>query len=267
MTRRCFFVQRIDSDACLVDLSPQASHHLENVLRLKAGEGIEIRDGLGNAWSGEIAEIKKGRVAVRLLGKQDRSVFESPIEITLALGLARSDIMDLVVRQATELGIYRVAAFRAVRSQYGLAGKQAQKKIERWSKIAREAMCQCGRTRMPAIAVFDNLEEFLLSLCKKDVGGEILKIFALERKSNLGLRLVHESTPRCAEILTAIGPEGGWDDSEISSLMNAGFESIHLGPRILRYETAAIALVSSIQLFWGDLGEAKEKEGDEDEMH
>jgi 16S rRNA (uracil1498-N3)-methyltransferase len=99
------------------------------------------------------------------------------------------------------------------------------------------------------------------------VGGEILKIFALERKSHRGLRLLCESTPQYAEILAAIGPEGGWDDSEISSLMNAGFESIHLGPRILRYETAAIALVSSIQLLWGDLGGAKGKEGDEDEMH
>jgi 16S rRNA (uracil1498-N3)-methyltransferase len=267
MTRKCFFVQKIDPDAGTVDLSPEASHHLENVLRFKAGERIEIRDGLGSAWTGEIAEIKKGRVAVRLLGKRDGSVFESSMEVSLLLGLARTDIMDLVIRQATELGIYRIAAFRAARSQYGLTGMQAGKKIERWSKIAREAVCQCGRTRMPEIAIFDNLEDLLLSLNEGDVSGELLKIVALERESQQDLRVLRESKPHYAGISAAIGPEGGWDDSEISRLIKAGFESVHLGPRILRYETAAIALISSIQLLWGDLGETKEREGDEDEMH
>jgi len=84
---------------------------------------------------------------------------------------------------------------------------------------------------------------------------------------NLGLRSLRESRPQCARIVAAIGPEGGWDDSETARLLNAGFESVHLGPRILRFETAAIALVSSIQLLWGDLGETQKKEGDKDEMH
>ena len=75
-------------------LSPEASHHVENVLRLKAGDRIEVRDGLGNAWLGEISGLKKGAVGVRLLEERDMSVLESPVDISLALGLARSDLMD-----------------------------------------------------------------------------------------------------------------------------------------------------------------------------
>jgi 16S rRNA (uracil1498-N3)-methyltransferase len=267
MTRRCFFVQRIDPYAECVNLSPQASHHLEHVLRLKAGDRIEIRDGLGNAWQGEISELNKGNVAVRLLGEREFSVLESPVDVTLALGLARSDIMDLVVRQATETGVSRVIAFRAARSQYGLSGRQAEKKLQRWSKIAAEAMCQCGRSRLPEIVVFENLDEFLRQLPERGVGGETLKLFARERESNRDLGSLRESWPECARILATIGPEGGWDDSEVLRLINAGFESVHLGPRLLRFETAAIGLISSIQLLWGDWGGTQEKEGDKDEMH
>jgi len=270
MTRRCFFVPRIDSDAGCVKLSPQVSHQLGNVLRLKAGDLIELRDGLGNAWVGEISELKKGSAAVRLLEERDLPGFESPMKVTLALGLARSDLMDLVVRQATETGVCRLAAFRAARSQYGPAGRQVEKIVERWSRIAAEAMCQCGRSRMPELSVFHDLDEFLLSLPERGARGEgleALRIFARERGSNLGLCSLRESRPECSEVLAAIGPEGGWDDSEASKLTEAGFESVHLGPRILRFETAAIALVSSIQLLWGDFGETQEKEGDKDEMH
>lgn len=267
MTRRCFYVQKIDPDAGCVNLSPQSSHHLENVLRLKAGDRVEIRDGLGNAWMGEISELKRGNTTVRLLEEKDSSLFESPVEVLLAVGLARSDLMDLVVRQATETGVCRLAVFRAARSQYGLAGRQADKKLERWSKIAAEAMCQCGRSKIPELAVFQDLDEFLRSSTEGGGGSETLKIFARERESNVSLRSVRESRPLCVRIVAAIGPEGGWDDSETARLLNAGFESVHLGPRILRFETAAIALVSSIQLLWGDLGETQKKEGDKDEMH
>lgn len=267
MTRRCFFVQRIDPGVGSIHLSLEASHHVENVLRRRVGDRIEIRDGFGNGWVGEISELKKGSVAVRLLAQQGLQVSESPVNIMLALGLARSEVMDLAVRQATENGVCRLIAFRAARSRYGLTGRQADKKIERWSKIAAEAMCQCGRGKMPEIALFPGLDEFLRSLTEKEMGDETLKIFAWERGMGACLSSFRESRPRCSHIVAAIGPEGGWEDSEASRLTGAGFASIHLGPRILRFETAAVALISSIQLLWGDLGQAQEKEGHENEMH
>jgi 16S rRNA (uracil1498-N3)-methyltransferase len=265
MTRKCFFVQRIDADAESVDLSPRASHHAEHVLRLRAGDRIELRDGEGEAWSGEIAAIKKGLVSVRLTGRQDCSILESPLHLTLALGLARSDIMDMVVRQATELGVSRLAVFRAARSQYGLAGSRAEKTKERWSKIAREAICQCGRTKVPQIDIFEDTDSFVGSFGPR-AEENILKIFAREHDALESLEGLIRAKPRCFEIVAAIGPEGGWDDPEISFLMDSGFIPVRLGPRILRFETAAIALVSTVQLLWGDMGETKGK-GVDNEVH
>jgi len=292
MSRKCFLVQGIEPGTEFIDLSPEASHHLENVLRLRAGETVELRDGQGNAWAGEIARIGKKTVSVRVLGKLDFPLVEPPIEITLALGLAKADVMDLVVRQATEMGVAGLAIFRAARSQYTVLGKNAEKKAGRWSKIAGEAVCQCGRTRAPRIALHEDLDDFLGSLAPvagsmasgpgpsagprnsgslnsspvPSVSG-VLKVFGLEGEKDRGLESLKRSHPSCGVVLAAIGPEGGWEHSEVNKLVSAGFSPVHLGPRILRFETAAVALISSIQLLWGDFGEAGRKENYENEMH
>ncbi|MHC1727413.1 MAG: 16S rRNA (uracil(1498)-N(3))-methyltransferase [Syntrophobacteraceae bacterium] len=260
MTGRCFFTPGIELDAETVELPPQASHHLEHVLRLKRGDRVELRDGAGNAWEAEVSEIKKGRTVVRMLGNLDPAVFEPFIQIILVLGLARSDTMDMVVRQAVELGVSGLIAFRTARSQYGLTGHQVEKKKERWSRIAVEAICQCGRTKKPRIDIFEDLDHFLTWACGETGPEEgILRIVAREREAGESLRQLHEKSPSCTGVLAAIGPEGGWESSETARLANAGFNAVRLGPRILRFETAAVALISSIQLLWGDMGDAKGK--------
>lgn len=255
----------------VVDLSREASHHLQNVLRLKPGETVEVRDGRGNAWKAEIARIHRGCASLRLVAPLDLSFFESPLKITLALAHVRSDIMDMVVRQATEIGVAKLVAFRAARSQYSLARERAEKKVARWSKIAREAVCQCGRTRAPEIEVFEDLDRLIVALApggalpeEVEQGGEVaaLKLFALEGEREQSLDTLKNIRRCCKEVQAVIGPEGGWDDLEIVKLIGAGFHPIRLGPRILRFETAAVALVSSIQLLWGDFGEAGQKEGE-----
>lgn len=266
MSRKCFFSQGIGPATETVELSAEESHHLDNVLRLGIGEAVEIRDGLGNAWAGEIAGKGRKNVSVRVTGKLDIPHREPRLDITLALGIARSDLMDIAVRQATEMGVKRLAVFRAARSQYALSGRIIEKKVGRWVKIAREAMCQCGRTLVPDIAVFEDTNGFLAANTEEK-GGGALKIFALEGERNRSLELLRGSRPVCDHVVAAVGPEGGWDRPEIEGLMNAGFQPVHLGPRILRFETAAVAVVSSIQLLWGDFGEMERKEKDENEMH
>jgi 16S rRNA (uracil1498-N3)-methyltransferase len=160
------------------------------------------------------------------------------------------------------MGVMRLAVFRARRSQYGLNGKQAEKKKERWVKIAAEAICQCGRVRVPEVEIIEDLDAFLVSFEARDGNaGQTLKMFALERGSGTGLvELRHRMEPEIQSVLAFIGPEGGWDGGESSSLIGAGFTPVSLGPRTLRLETAAVALVSSIQLLWGDM---RGKQGDE----
>jgi len=236
MARRCFFVQKVEPGAEIVNLSAEVSRHLESVLRLKAGETVEIRDGLGHAWTGEIARIHKGSAAVRLVGPLDASFLESPLDVTLALGFTRSDIMDLVVRQATEMGVARMAAFRAARSQYALAGVRAGKMVGRWLKIAAGRL-QCGWTECPksrSSRTWTVLSVLFRPVPRAGAGSCNL---ALEGERNRGLDRVKAER---ASVLRDPGrnrTQGGWDDSEMLRLIGAGFHPIHLGPRILRFET------------------------------
>lgn len=258
MTRRCFFVPEVASQKRIFDLPAPLSRQLDSVLRARVGESIELLDAQGTAWECIITGMGRGRVSVSLVGKLDRPVRESPLVITLGVGIARSDRMDLIVRQATEMGVFRLAVFRAARSQYGLSAKSAEKKRERWTKIAMEAMCQCGRARSPEIEIFDNLGRFLNSFeTEESSGGPALKIFALEREEcGDPWSLRKEAGADIHRVLAVIGPEGGWDEVERSAFIGAGFKPVSLGPRTLRLETAAVALISSIQLLWGDMGKA-----------
>ena len=232
---------------------------MESVLRAKPGESIELLDAQGSAWQFLITGISRGKVSVSLVGRLDRPERESPLAITLGVAIARPDTMDLVVRQATEMGVLQLAVFRAARSQYGYSeksGRTAEKKKERWFKIASEAVCQCCRTRVPETEIFDDLTHFLTSVEGEEVvRPHTLKIFALEHESCSGfLTLRAQMGPDISRVLAVLGPEGGWDKTESSALIEAGFTPVSLGPRILRVETAAVALISSIQLQWGDMG-------------
>ncbi len=252
MTRSCFFVSEISQDSGEFDLPQPLSRQLDSVLRVRAGETIELLDGRGEAWECLITAIRRGSVRVRVIGKLDGPARESNLSVTLGVGIARPDTMDLIVRQATELGVGRLAVFRAARSQYG----PAEKKKERWGKIASEAVCQCGRRLPPEIILFEDLAHFLAG-CEADPAGGSLRIFAREREPGAGPKNLAERWKNAAisRVTAALGPEGGWESPECSALIDAGFEPVSLGPRILRMETAVVALISSIQLLWGDMGE------------
>ncbi len=252
MTRKCFFVDRIDPAEDVVTIGDKTAHHIETVLRLKPGDSIELRDGRGNAWPAVIERVGPQAVQARIAGRK-RPEAESPLDVTLALAYARSDRMELALRQATEMGAHRFIAFRAERSQYGLAGGQAARRKERWEKIAREALCQCRRAILPEIHVLGGVAHFLsetASILHND--GESLKVVASEDESEESLLTLWSRFPNIKRVIGVIGPEGGWTNDEASQFVEAGFVKVRIGPRILRLETAAIALLASVQLLWGD---------------
>lgn len=254
MTRKCFFIDEIDSNADIATLRGQTAHHVDKVLRLKAGDSVELRDGLGNGWLGVIARVEGGAVHVQLVERQAVRT-ESPLELTLGLGLGRADRMDLAVRQATELGAQRFVAFRAARSQYGLPGVQADKRRERWMRIAREAMCQCERMKVPEILVFSDISELVASISAwEEEKPGLLKLLAWEGEQEETLWSIRGRFPSCEGILAVIGPEGGWVQEEVDQFMDWSFHPVRLGPRTLRLETAAVSFLASAQLLWGDFG-------------
>ena len=230
-----------------------AAHHLATVMRVRRGERIEVRDGCGCAWLGEVVRLGSQEVAVRRLDQQNPSN-ESPLTLTVALGYARAERMDLVLRQATELGVQRVVAFRAARSQYGLSGNQSSRRTQRWLRIAGEALRQCGRICLPEIEVLPNVGALFAKLHEWDLAGDDgLRIMAWEEEQRQGLLSMWEGRPHCSKVLLVVGPEGGFTPEEVEQFRFSGFLPVHLGPRTLRLETAATALIATTQLLWGDL--------------
>jgi 16S rRNA (uracil1498-N3)-methyltransferase len=267
MTRRCVFVAGIDPEAEEISLSESLSHQLQSVLRLKTGDPVELRDGAGGSWLGEVCGMARGVARVRLLQRREIPGAEPPVDITLAMAFARAEKMDLAIRQATELGASGIAAFRAKRSQYGLSAQQAEARKDRWQKIVREAMCQCGRINAPHVSVFPDVHAFIEAVSSgSGHGEECLKIFAWEEELQRDLFSLRNSFPDCGRIIAVIGPEGGWDGSEADWLLDSGFHPVHLGPRTLRLETAAVALVSMVQMLWGDFGPVKQGRSNKNEM-
>jgi len=254
MTRRCFFVEDMNPELGVVRLTDRVGHHLGDVLRLKRGDAVDLRDGRGNAWRAVIAGVEGSAVRVEL-GEKQALRNESTLEITLALAFSQLDRMDLVLRQATEIGVQRFVAFRAQRSQYGLSGARAEKRRERWSRIIREALCQCERIILPRIEILSDVRAFIAAsgaYASEDEGG--LKLVAREAEPAECLTSLRRLFPACTQVVVVVGPEGGWAQTEVDQFMEAGFHAVQLGPRILRLETAAVAVLSSVQLLWGDFG-------------
>jgi 16S rRNA (uracil1498-N3)-methyltransferase len=254
MTRRCFLVENELEGAARITLRGAAAHHLQRVLRVRAGEPVAMRDGRGGAWLGRVTDVSVGEVGIQILERQ-YPAGESPLAVTLALAHARSERMEWVVRQATELGVQRLVAFRSARSQYGLDAGRAEKRIKRWSKIAREALCQCGRIQLPEIVLVPDVASLIESASAwlapfKNKAG----ILAWEGEGQQGLSSVRGELPECGAVWLTIGPEGGFGEEEMKLFQQAQFHIVRLGPRILRFETAATSLITAAQLLWGDLG-------------
>jgi 16S rRNA (uracil1498-N3)-methyltransferase len=226
-------VEEVNVEEGAAVLDDRTAHHVRNVLRLGPGEMIELRDGRGRGWRGLIWEVTEGKVRIRQLEPQELTT-ESPLELTLGLAFARSDRMDLVLRQATEIGITRFVAF----------------------KITHEAVCQCGRLRPPEILVCKDVSDFL-SEAERFGNSEAgdLRVLAAEEGGEQNLLSLWKAFPIYRQVLTVVGPEGGWTPSEMDQFLKARFHPVHLGPRTLRFETAATVLLSSVQMLWGDFGQ------------
>jgi 16S rRNA (uracil1498-N3)-methyltransferase len=253
MTRKCFLLEDENPEVGgVVTLSESTAHHVRHVLRLRPGERIELRDGRGHGWYAVIQEMHGQGIRVAVEEKQVIQR-ESSLRVTLALAFSRSDRMELALRQATEMGVDRFVTFGAERSDYRLAGARMERRIDRWRKITGEALCQCGRMRLPEIVMLSDTADLISHAAAWNlVDGEGLKILAKEEGERQSLTSLSDRYPVCRRMLVAVGPEGGWSKVEGAQFGEAGFDAVHLGPRILRLETAVVALLAAAQLLWGD---------------
>ncbi len=225
----------------------QELEHLRKVLRLKPGDSITVFDDTGWEHEAVIRSLSDAQGRIEILHSHDAQR-ESPLQITLAVGLTKGDKLDFVVEKATELGVQRIIPFSSAFAVPKLDERKIAARTQRWQKIALSATKQCGRTRVPVVEPLCALQELLARPQSYAV-----KLFFWEKEDECSLRQLHEKYFSAQTVLLAIGPEGGFSDEEAELARRGGFELAHLGRRILRAETAAMTALSLVQFLWGDL--------------
>ena len=221
-----------------------AANHITRVLRLRNGDALTVFDGTGGEFDARIVEFRKESVLVSV--EEHRTLDrESPLSLTLAQGISRGERMDWIIQKATELGASRIAPVFTKRSVVRLDEKQAERKLQHWRAIAVAACEQCGRNRIPELPA--PVDVFELLAAPGTPGHTRLLL------SPSGDLRIDDLKDVGKGITVLIGPEGGLEDAEHDVAIRAGFRPVRLGPRILRTETAAIAALTIIQRYFGDL--------------
>jgi len=221
--------------------------HLMKVLRLRAGDFVTVFDNTGWEYEAVIETLTSERGELKIV--ESHATGRDPsIPITLAVGLTKGEKLDWVIEKATELGVTTIIPLSSTFTVPKLDRDKIQKRAERWRKIAVSAAKQCGRSRIPEVRSLCSFENFL-----REPWSETLKLIFWENEAE---QSVHELFQKCREaksVLFAIGPEGGFSKTEVELANAQGFQSVHMGRRILRAETAALAALTLVQFLWGDL--------------
>ncbi|WP_437879355.1 16S rRNA (uracil(1498)-N(3))-methyltransferase [Pseudomonas sp. LRF_L74] len=221
------------------ELPEAQAHYIGRVLRHSAGDAVQLFDGSGQEYLGELIEVGKKSVRVELhewIAGQP----ESSLHVHLGQGLSRGERMDWAIQKATELGVAAITPIVSERCEVRLKGEQAEKRLGHWRQVAISACEQCGRSVLPTIAAPVLLADWLAS-----VEADLKLVLHPEAEP-----LTSHATPQRLAFL--IGPEGGLSDVEVEQAKAKGFHAARLGPRVLRTETAPVVALAVAQQLWGD---------------
>ncbi len=229
-----FYVKPSDVMEDSLVLTGEEARHAIQVLRHKKGDRIVVSDGLGKTYEGEVLSVFAKELEVRML-KSETGKNEPKTEVTLAIGLTKGEKLDWLVEKATEMGVLAIWPFFARYSEVRWDGKQAEKNVSRWQRIALAAFKQCGRSVVPRVEVLQNLAEVINRKGDSDliVAHPVENAISVFKGHSLGQR-----------VLAAVGPEGGFAPEELEAVRQAGGQLVSLGPRRLRTETAGLVMLA-----------------------
>lgn len=243
-----FFVPQLYNEE--MTISGVDARHISKVLRMQPGAQLQIVSDDGVSALAEIVAIDSEQVSVRCLEKLAES-HEPRVRLILAQGLAKGEKMDFIIQKAVEMGAYSIVPVAMEHSVVRLDGAKADKKVERWQKIAESAAKQSKRDIIPQIQPVQTMAAMLAS---NDCS---TKIIAYECEDRLSLKsaLRKAEEKGITDLLLIIGPEGGISEHELDLAKDAGATAVSLGRRILRAETAGLVAISAIFYETGDLGD------------
>ena len=230
---RRFFCDNITTDTAVI--TGDDAHHIARVLRMKAGDALSLCDGAGNEYDAVITAISQDAVSCTV-GERHASEAESPVRVTLFQCLPKTGKMELIVQKCTELGVFSVVPVQSARCVV-VPGKDYDKKRERYNRVALEAAKQSRRAMIPQVLPLTELK-------KIDVQAFDLFLVAYEDENTVSLKQALRAANSPGSIALLIGPEGGLEEGEVRQLVQAGAVSVSLGKRILRTETAGMAMLA-----------------------
>lgn len=221
-------------------LPPELAHYMLRVLRLKDGAGIVLFDGHGGQYDAVLRV--SGKAAEAEVGAHQALEAELPGRITLVQGLPSGDKMDWIVEKAVELGAHRLIPIAAQRSVVQLNAERRAKRLKHWERIAQSASEQCGRNRIMRISEPVALDDCLAA---GDLEGPILLCHPEAEHSLV------QALGSASDATLLIGPEGGWSPEERQQAVRRGATPLRFGTRVLRTETAGLALIAAISALKG----------------
>ena len=235
---KLFTDEIIDDLDVLFSFRGDEAFYLQRSLRMRPGEILTLGTGDGMDLEGEIVRMTADEVQVKWLSKV-RNPAEPPYRAVLYQGLLKGEKMEWVIQKAVELGVSAVVPVACKRSVAKLEGKDISKKLDRWNKIALEAARQSGRGVIPCVMPPVSFAE----AAEKAEGFAFIP-WESEQECSMSTVLANWDGEKAAEISFFIGPEGGFDEEEIQLAKRRGIQSVSLGRRILRAETAGLAVLA-----------------------
>jgi len=244
MSRTRLYIEEALRAGSELGLTGNRARYIGRVLRLRTNDELTLFDGRGGEYRASVRSLSKNDAILSVAEHVDLDV-ESPLHIHLLQALSRGERMDFVVQKSTELGVRRITPVNSEYSVVRLDEKRTEKRVHHWRGIAASACEQCGRNTLPDIDSPVSLRNWLGDH-RDDDGTRLI----LRPASGTSLKSVDVSGNR---LTVLVGPEGGFSDAEYDLAAATGFESAGLGPRVLRTETAALAVLAALQSMFGDL--------------
>ena len=224
------------------------ARHIRTVLRMKPGDTLVVFDGAGHDYEAEIKAISPDHVTVSPV-KKIHTTMDSPVKITIAQAMLKGKKMDVLARQITELGITQWVPFFSERSIPVPSRAKLPARLERWRTIIIESMKQCQRSWLTELSDIVSFDEALEMGKSDDV-----KLIFWEEETRTLPEMLGSVPDKCEKIFAIIGPEGGFSAAEIEKAASLGYQSVSLGSRILKAETAALSVCTLMQYLFGDMG-------------
>lgn len=242
MTR--FFITSEEMKPEFIVLTGENAEHAK-VLRLKNGEQVLVCDGQGQECLCTVSDVSNGQISLVVQSRM-ASANEAKLRVSVFMAFSKGDKFEHVIQKATELGAHRIVAYPSARCVSRPDEKSLKKKLERWQKIAAAAAEQSGRGCIPAVCVCASYKEALQQAAEAD---KAILFYENEQATTLHSAL-QSGQFETVSLLT--GPEGGYDEKEVTQAAELGIEICTLGKRILRCETAPLCALSAVMYASGE---------------